>query len=133
MDPAVVVAMSRTMFNDLIKSEPELGIHIIRLLTDRMSDFHHRVGDLMEQPVEQRLAQTLLVLSTPEPGVSPECAEEIPLTHEELSQLVNARRPTVSSILGRFAEQGAVQKSGRKIKVSDISFLARLTKEDLSN
>ncbi len=129
MDPAVVVTMPRAMFNDLMRSEPELGIYIIRLLTDRMSDFHHRVGDLMEQPVERRLAQALLVLSTPDPGAGPECAEEIPLSHEELSQLINTRRPTVSSILSRFAAQGAVQKSGRKLKVSDRALLARLTNE----
>ena len=134
LDSVVVVAMSRTRFVDLLRSEPELGIHVVKLLTDRMSDFHHRVGDLLEQPVKQRLARALLVLSTPDPGGGgSECAEEIPLSHEELAQLINTRRPTVSSILARFAEQGAVRKSGRQLKVLDRDYLDSLTAKALSD
>jgi CRP-like cAMP-binding protein len=38
---------------------------------------------------------------------------DLPLTHEVLSYLVAARRPSVSSALTKLAEQGRVRRNGR--------------------
>ena len=40
---------------------------------------------------------------------------QIPLTHEALAYLVVARRPSVSTALGRLAEVGELRQEKRKI------------------
>lgn len=114
-----VVPIKRTAFLKLMRDEPEFGIHIVRLLTDRMRDFHYRVGDWLAQSVEQRLSRALQALSTPDGNNANESAQEIPLTHDELAQLINTRRPTVSKALSKLADMGLVKQCGRQLIIID--------------
>lgn len=119
LDPVSVVPIKRTAFLKLMRDEPEFGIHIVRLLTDRMRDFHYRVGDWLAQSVEQRLSRALQALSTPDGNPPNGPAQEIPLTHDELAQLINTRRPTVSKALSKLAAKGLVKQSGRQLFITD--------------
>ncbi len=122
-----LVEISRQVFLDETLAHPEIGVHVTRLLVDRMSDFHHRVGDFLAQNVEQRLAQSLLSLSRPDPEQqSTGERQPIRLTHEELASLLGARRPTITAILNRFAADGLVAKQGRAITVVDVERLGHL-------
>ena len=127
IEPSLLAKIARDDVKHLILSDRTLGLCLIQLLVDRMRDFHFRVGDLQAQSVEQRLARVLLAISrrTLEHG-SPAPRPEIHLTHEELAQLVNSRRQTVTAILGRFAQAGYISKSGRRLTIEDVAGLAGL-------
>lgn len=122
-----LVSVPRARFQGLLRARPELAAYVIQLLVDRMSDFHHRVGDFFAQNVEQRLASALLSLSRPDPEHEASGGRRpVHLTHNELANLLNARRPTVTSILNRFLVHRLIAKEGRKIVVLDPDRLARL-------
>jgi CRP-like cAMP-binding protein len=111
----------------LISNDAELGLRLIRLLVDRMRDFHFRVGELQSQSVEQRLARVLLAICQREQGgTSPDGLAGVSLTHQDLAHLVNSRRQTVSAILGKFAEAGYIAKKGRRLQLTNIKALAAL-------
>jgi CRP-like cAMP-binding protein len=74
--------------------------------------------------VEQRLSQALLALSAPDINNISEKEPEIPLTHEELAQIINTRRPTVSHILSKLADLNLVNQSGRTLQVANREQLA---------
>lgn len=117
----------RARFLELLRTNGELAIYVTRLLVDRMSDFHHRVGDFLTQNVEQRLAATLISLSRADPQAGGRTARQpVRLTHEELANLLGARRPTITAILNRFSADGLITKKGRAIEVSDASRLKHL-------
>ena len=125
--PSRLAKIARDDVKDVILSDRSLGLCLIQLLVDRMRDFHFRVGDLQAQSVEQRLARVLLAVSrrTIDPD-RPATKPEIHLTHEELAQLVNSRRQTITTILSRFAQAGYITKSGRRLIIEDVSGLAGL-------
>jgi CRP-like cAMP-binding protein len=125
IEPSLLVQIGRDDLTDLIRRDSALALSLIQLLVDRMRDFHFRVGDLQAQSVEQRLARVLLAISRrsadlEHPGQKP----EIHLTHEELAQLVNSRRQTITAILGRFAQAGYITKAGRRYVIEDAKGLA---------
>ena len=124
---AELVRMSRAEFESLLSADAGLARRIIALLVDRMRDFHHRVGDFLGLSVEQRLARALLSLSRPDPqdGMSG-APRAVRLTHQELAALTNARRPTVTAALRRFAETGCIIQDGRAVLVCDEDQLATL-------
>lgn len=125
IERSVLSRISRDEVKAVILGDQTLGLCLIQLLVDRMRDFHFRVGDLQAQNVEQRLARVLLAVSRRTTGSdSPAQKPEVHLTHEELAQLVNSRRQTVTSILGRFAQAGFISKSGRKLLIEDVTGLA---------
>jgi CRP-like cAMP-binding protein len=123
--PSLLAKVSAQRVNELILSDPGLGLSLIQLLVDRMRDFHFRVGDLQAQSVEQRLARVLLAVSRRERETS-DTRLEIHLTHEELAQLVSSRRPTVTAVLGRFMQAGYISKAGRRLYIEDVDGLMSL-------
>lgn len=130
VEPCEAVALERKNLQALLQTDPRLGDYFIRLLLDRMRDFHYRVGELLSQSVEQRLSKALLALSQPDSAAGGDVADEaVMLTHEQLAHLLNTRRPTVSAALGRLAEAGLVARSGGGIVVTDRDGLARLAAE----
>lgn len=127
IERSVLSRIPRDDVKDVILSDQTLGLCLIQLLVDRMRDFHFRVGDLQAQNVEQRLARVLLAVSRRAPGTThPAQKPEVELTHEELAQLVNSRRQTVTSVLGRFAQAGLISKSGRRLLIEDVTGLASI-------
>lgn len=125
--PSILAKIPAEAARSLILADRELGLNLIRLLVDRMRDFHFRVGDLQAQSVEQRLARVLLAVSRRDKGME-KCGArpEVQLTHEELAQLVNSRRQTVTAILGRFVQAGYISKSGRRLFIDNVAGLTSL-------
>ncbi|KAB2920295.1 MAG: Crp/Fnr family transcriptional regulator [Hyphomicrobiaceae bacterium] len=127
IEPATVVKIKRDDMERLIAKHTDLALRLIRLLIDRMRDFHFRVGELQSQSVEQRLARVLLAIcQREEGGTSPDGLAGVSLTHQDLAHLVNSRRQTVSAILGQFAEAGYIVKKGRRLQLINIKALASL-------
>ncbi|GBE42612.1 cAMP receptor protein [bacterium BMS3Bbin10] len=126
-EPAVTSMIARARLLALMRDEPQLAEHLLELLVNRMTDFHYRVGEMASQSVEQRLARALLALSQPDPAARDDGKRhEITLTHEDLANLLNTRRPTISAAINRFAEAGLIRKSGRNLAIADADALARL-------
>jgi CRP-like cAMP-binding protein len=127
IEPAEAAMVGREAFLALLRQDAELGVSLMQLLLDRMSDFHFRVGELQANSVEQRLARALLSLARPDPVAAPKDRPlGVALTHEELAHLINTRRQTVTAILSRFAEAGLITKEGRRILIADPRSLAAL-------
>ena len=131
IEPVETAMVSREELRKLMRAEPRLAEHLLELMVNRMCDFHYRVGEMMAQSVEQRLARALLALSEPDPTASGESERAgITLTHEELANLLNTRRPTISAAINRFAESGLIRKSGRRLHVVDPGGLGALYQGD---
>lgn len=132
--PSRLIMLSKPRFLRLLEGHSSLGIKLIRLLVDRLSDLHFRVGELQTQSVGQRLAYALLSLSRADPdGEGGNERVRISLTHEELAQLINTRRQTVTSMLRQFAELGFVSRSTRSIEVVSPDGLRSLFKDDIED
>jgi CRP-like cAMP-binding protein len=130
VEPATLSVIRRQDMRRLIGSNADLGLRLIQLLVDRMRDFHFRVGELQSQTVEQRLARVLLAICQREQGgINPDGMAGVSLTHQDLAHLVNARRQTVSTILGQFAEAGYIARKGRRLQLTNIKALAALVPE----
>jgi CRP-like cAMP-binding protein len=127
VEPVTVARIKRQDMARLMGNNADLALHIIRLLVDRMRDFHFRVAELHSQSVEQRLARVLLAICPREEGgINPDGLAGLSLTHQDLAHLVNARRQTVSAILSQFVEAGYIAKKKRRLQLKNIKALAAL-------
>ncbi len=127
LSPVKAITIGRADFIRLLGEQAALSLTLVRLLADRLSDLHYRVGTLQARTVEQRLACVLVSLSRPDPATSDRALRSaISLTHEELACLINTRRQTVTGVLKRFANAGFIVQSTRRIDVEALDALARL-------
>ena len=115
LGPARLLGFPAAVFRALMRDRPDFAAAVVRLLVDRMSDFHHRVGALAHRPAAERLDRVLLALSRPEPGQT--ARQPIHMTHEDLAGLAGLRRQTVTALLQDMDVAGRVRRQGRTILV----------------
>jgi CRP-like cAMP-binding protein len=124
LEQVTTVELTRTEMQAVLQADPALALRVMRMLLDRLADLHSRLAELQGASVDQRLARVLLALSQRDP--IGDAMPTISLTHEDLSNMMGARRPTVTSALSRFVHDGLIEKNGRNIVVKDPKRLTRL-------
>jgi CRP-like cAMP-binding protein len=124
LETVTTVELTLADMQAVLLEDSALGLRVMRMLLDRLADLHSRLADLQAASVDQRLARVLLALGRRDPIA--EATPTISLTHEDLSNMVGARRPTVTSALNRFVHDGLIEKCGRNIVVRDPERLTRL-------
>jgi CRP-like cAMP-binding protein len=124
LEAVTTVELTLADMQAVLLEDSALGLRVMRMLLDRLADLHSRLADLQAASVDQRLARVLLALGQRDPIAA--ATPTISLTHEDLSNMVGARRPTVTSALNRFVHDGLIEKCGRNIVVRDPERLTRL-------
>lgn len=109
----------------LMHEDAALGVHIAQLLRERLASFQFWVNELRSSTVEQRVARALLCFSTPDGTEDPRRRRDLLLTHKELSQIVAARRPTVSQALQSLADTRLIRLERGRIVILEPEGLSR--------
>jgi CRP-like cAMP-binding protein len=99
-----------------VTDNPNIGLQIIRNMSDRISWLTSRAGSTSATHLEERLHAVLTDLAH-EHGTSTEqgLVIQFPLTHEELGFLVGAHRVSVTKALKALKESGRVIQQGRRL------------------
>jgi CRP/FNR family cyclic AMP-dependent transcriptional regulator len=129
--PSEVGFLTRSVFHRLIRREPELGIRVVELLSERLSFYEQRISDIALKKVPARLATVILQLVEQDGVVTGDEGYRIltRYTHEELATMVGAKRVAVSRAMKDSREAGALGHAGRHIVVEDTKALQRIAKD----
>ena len=131
LEPSVVCFLRRRDLEQLILGSPEVGLRLVRRLSEQLREAELRLAELTRKDVLARLANLILRLISKE-GVM--TAEGIRLatryTHVGLGAMIGAKRVAVSRALGRLREAGAVEVKERHIYLKDRNALERIASEE---
>ena len=130
-EPSLVASLKRGDLEDLIRENPEVGVRLVRLLSERLRLAHNRLADLAAKGATARLASLILYLAEGEGVESGEGRYDIPTryTHERLGMMIGAGRVAVSRAFAKLKEAGAVEQRSRLIHVLDLEALERAAQE----
>ena len=109
----------RKDFLELLDRHPEICISVVEVLSHQLHEavnmIHYSSGS---QPAVEKLAD-LLELWVSESGEMKERGIELklPLTQEEIGQMIGVSRETVSRLLAEFEEQGILELEGSRVRV----------------
>ncbi len=125
LKPSLVASLGRGDLEDLIRGNPEVGVRLVRLLSERLRLAHNRLADFAGKQVPARLASLILYLAEGEGVGIGEGQHEIPTryTHERLGTMIGAGRVSVSRAFAKLKEAGAVEQRNRLIRVVDLDAL----------
>lgn len=105
---------------DFMKTKPELGIRLSKLMGFRRHVIESRLENLVFRSIPQRLAFLLLELGQQfGENNSPALKINIPLTHQDIANLVGAARQTVTETLLDFKSQGLIEMVGKGIMLKN--------------
>jgi CRP-like cAMP-binding protein len=127
MELSVVSPISCAELEHLILERPEVGVRIVRLLSERLRYYQSRVEDIGLKDAPSRLASFILHLIERE-GVVSRKGHKVPThyTHEYLGTVINANRETVTRAFARLQDEGVVELHRRHIYVTDMEALQRI-------
>jgi CRP/FNR family transcriptional regulator len=117
-----LVRVSGDCLRDLVRSEPQLAMRIMQVMSRRLQDVEAVASDLALCDVEERLRRTLSQLARrqgrPEPSSDGWVLAPVP-TQSELARMVGSCRETVSRTLSALAREGHLSSSGRRMFLKD--------------
>jgi CRP/FNR family transcriptional regulator/CRP/FNR family cyclic AMP-dependent transcriptional regulator len=117
---AVLVTVERTDFTNLLRARPESSLLVLAEISKRVRDTDQMATDLAFLDVSGRLARKLSELA--ESHGSPRDGGvliDIPLTQEELANMIGVTRESVNRNLGEFRRLGLVTREGRRLLVQN--------------
>ena len=103
---------------NMLQENAWLASSVLKIIAHRNEEMLQRLHEVSTQPVEQRVARTLL-------RVAPEPANFTPATRQELAELSATTLHTVSRIISRWEADGLVDAGRRRIRIADRSGLAQ--------
>ena len=117
----LVTLLSKGSLVELLDAIPTVSKNFIRLLSKRLANVEREFGDFGHTWSYNRLAKILLRLceehgkETPKGTMIP-----LPLTHEDLANLIGTTRETVTTQMIRFRRMGLVKRQDRFLVVNKI-------------
>jgi CRP/FNR family transcriptional regulator, cyclic AMP receptor protein len=128
LEPSVLRVLDVEDFEDLVHRNPEVGVKMIRLLSERLAACEVRLSDLVRKEVPARLASLILRLSERQGIATTNGSHMIPAryTHQQLASMVGSNREAVTRAFRKLRDAGAVGITGRRVYVTDAHALERL-------
>jgi CRP-like cAMP-binding protein len=127
LDPAETLAIHRDQLDELRTRDAAVGQVIIEALVAEIRRLAVQLVDALYVPVEKRIWRRLLELVRAfESRTS--APTRIPLTQEELAQIVGTTRPTVNRVLKEAEGAGVVRLSRGALEIIDRDAVARFAR-----
>lgn len=114
------VLLDPVSFDHLLGISPVFRRFVFSSIAHRLKEITQTVERIAFEPIEARLADTLLIRQDGE-GV-------VTATHMDLARDLGTAREVVSRHLDRMAQKGLVKTSRGAVRLLDIDRLARLTR-----
>ncbi len=110
MEASEVVSVDAVAFERVVRSSPDLLAKFMLRISEQVSDALTLLDDFRGRDVASRLARVLVRFSK-QYGVPTERGVriELPVTHQDLANMIGTARETVSRNMARFRQQGYVK------------------------
>ena len=121
---AYVVLLPKSIFNEALVTIPEFRDFVYRGVEHGMLHLLNLLEKVIFEPVEQRLAKSLLINKTD--------SGEIVITHQKIADNIGTAREVVSRSLKKLEKQNVVKIQRGKILILDRVYLQSLSEQSVS-
>jgi len=123
-----VLAVSQEKFRDFVGHHPNLAMLSMQVLSSRLRVLGEMFVNLVADDVNTRVAKLILRLSARYgTRIGKEIFLNIPLTHQEIADMVGTSRQTVTAVLSALKRQGVLSIESRRIHIESEELLNELT------
>lgn len=127
-EDTLICVLYRDDFLALIRRQPELMLHVVKMLAERLRVAEEEIADLVFRDVPGRLAALLLRLAEAYgQKAGGGLRLSLRLTHHDIASMIGATRETVTSTLSGFRNAGLIATEQRCIVIRDPEGLRRLS------
>lgn len=125
LEPATTRSLTAAAFADLRRAHPATGELLLTLLSQRVEELSDRLVEVMYDGLDRRVHRRLLDLVRIYGDGDPVRPVTVPLTQEQLAELVGGTRQSVNEVLQKLTRRGVVELERGRIVVHQPGALAR--------
>jgi CRP-like cAMP-binding protein len=129
LDDAVLIVVKRTDFLQLLEREPQLTIHLLRLLCERLRWTSELVEESAFLAGPARLAKRLLILASLHGRAAGVGELELRISQSELARFLGVSRQIVNHHLSEWRRHGWVELGRSQIVIRNAEALRRMIAE----
>ncbi len=126
VEDAIICAVNKDMFKDIMDMSPQLNLSITKFIGFRLKRIEAHIEDLVFKNAEERVVAFLKRYAN---SFGKELADRITvrpfLTHQEIADLTATARQTVNAVLNQLASNGVIDYSRRYFAILDKSWLLK--------
>ncbi len=128
-EPSDICILKQEYLKRLIRENPDVGLQMIRVLSERLRLCRTRLEEIGLKGVPARLASVVLRLAASE-GVMTSKGIRIPThyAHWQLATMVGSSRETVTRAFAKLQKAGAVELRDRHMHIVNLEALERVAK-----
>ena len=115
-----ILGIKREDFLHFLSTHPRVALEIINILSGRLRDAQSRLRDFVGERVQQRLARTLLMLSS-------KLGSTLPFTREEIAEMAGTTTETAIRVMSNLKERGIIRSVRGEITIIDDTKLKLLS------
>lgn len=128
-EPCVVLCFSHNKFKSWLAAQPEIACRLMGIMAMRMRDLGHRFLSLANGNIQAEVAQLLIRLAaTYGKRVGNHVHMTIPLTEQDIADMVGASRQGVSTCLAKMKREGAIDVAKHFFTIKELDHLQQIAK-----
>jgi len=119
MESSLLCAMSEPQFERLMINRPQLALKFLKALSDRLKEREDQLEQLALHGLKKRMLHLLSTLSAKFGVIQDGYALiDLPLSHQEIANMLGASREAVSSVMSELAKEGVVKTSRLSVQLA---------------
>lgn len=130
LDDAALLVIRRRDFLDLLQREPQLAVHLLKLLCQRLRWTSELVEESAFLAGEARLAKRLLILASLHGRATEVGVLELAISQAELARFLGSSRQIVNQHLSEWRRHGWVGVARSRILIRNAEALRQLIAEN---
>lgn len=124
LEESEICSIPRDQFFAFLRSNPDISLDMIRLLVSEIAEVRSQMTNMSFKDARMRVATFLLsLLSMNEESDANSCSLTLPLTSQEIAEILELSPETVSRTWQLFRQEGLIQKRGRHLDLKDLQAL----------
>lgn len=119
-----VFSVSQAQFSEFLQRHPHAALLVMQVLSCRLRTLGDVLVNLVNDDAPTRIKKLILRLGALQ-GLrdGQDIHIRIPLTHQEIADMVGTTRQTVTSVLGQLQRQGLMTLENRRIHIDSLELL----------
>lgn len=119
-----ICAVPREQFFAFLRANPDISLDMIRLLIGEIAEIRTQMTAMSFKDARMRLATFLLSLIPPGEEISSDtCSITLPLTSQEIGEVLELSPETVSRTWNALRREGLIEKHGRSLVIQNLQGL----------
>jgi CRP-like cAMP-binding protein len=122
-----VCFIPKTEIMGLFNQNNSFSMNVIKAICGDLKEADDHLVAMAQKSVRQRLAETLIYLNNTF-GINADKSLKVKLSREELAGMVGTATESCIRLLSDFNKLGIIELSGKKITITDMAGLVKITK-----